>query len=349
MINKVYCMSSYLALRYIEREDMDFYPGLRHQKMLPVDSLDKIYIHTANDIDEGIATQLKRYAGVKKGLLLSGGMDSAIVASYLEKGTDAYTFRFLGGNIYNNELKRAEYYAEQNKLNLHYVDINWKNTVEKYLDMVMREKSSPVHSIEPQIAKAAFQAKADGVKLMLIGDGSDCVFGGMNQLLGEDWDIEGFMERYIFVKPEDVLKDFESMRYVFERYNADGGKFDFLKFMDEVFTVESYNSYYNAFKTADMDYFDPYANMKMADPLDLSRIRNGESKYLIRELFAKKYPNIDVPEKIPMPRPVDEYFNEWQGPKRPEFKENLDMERFTGNQKWQLYCLERFLNLYEPD
>ena len=80
-------------------------------------------------------------------------------------------------------------------------------------------------------------------------------------------------------------------------------------------------------------------------PLDLNRIRDGESKYLIRELFSMKYPGIPIPEKVPMPRPVDYYFSNWEGPKRKEFKENLDMEKFTGNQKWQLYCLERFLNL----
>ena len=79
------------------------------------------------------------------------------------------------------------------------------------------------------------------------------------------------------------------------------------------------------------------------------RVRNGEPKYLIRELFAKKYPNFPVPNKTPMPRPVDSYFEDWQGPTRSEFKKNLDMEKFTGNQKWQLWCLERFLNLIEKN
>lgn len=84
----------------------------------------------------------------------------------------------------------------------------------------------------------------------------------------------------------------------------------------------------------------------MADPLDLMRVRNGESKYLIRELFRMCYPNIVIPDKIPMPRPVDRYFANWQGPTRPEFKKNLDMRQFTGNQKWQMWCLERFLNMF---
>jgi glycerol-3-phosphate cytidylyltransferase len=49
-----------------------------------------------------------------------------------------------------------------------------------------------------------------------------------------------------------------------------------------------------------------------------------------------------------MPRPVDAYFKDWQGPTRPEFRRDIDMTQLTGNQKWQLYCLEQFLNMYEP-
>ena len=98
---------------------------------------------------------------------------------------------------------------------------------------------------------------------------------------------------------------------------------------------------------ADMPYYDPYARLKMADKLDLYRIRHGEPKYLIRELMAKKYPDIPVPSKNPMPRPVDKYFENWGGPKRPEFRKDIDMSKFTGNQKWQMYCLEKFLDMIE--
>lgn len=59
----------------------------------------------------------------KIGIFLSGGMDSSILASYLE-GIDVYTFRFLGGNFQQDELHRAELFAERNKMTLHYVDID---------------------------------------------------------------------------------------------------------------------------------------------------------------------------------------------------------------------------------
>lgn len=271
-------------------------------------------------------------------------MDSAILASYLP-GCEAYTFRFLGGDYQKEELQRAEKYAEYYNLNLHYVDIDW-NTVVNNLKPIMQSKGGPVHSIEPQICQGAKQAKADGVDLMIIGDGSDYVFGGMDQLLSQDWSFEDFMNRYIYVNPHDVLKESDNMQYLFERYRQ-GDKIDFLRFMDIVATEESYGSYSNAFLVAGLDYFDPYENLKMAQPLDLERIRNGESKYLIRELFSMRYPDIPVPNKLPMPRPVDAYFANWKGPIREEFKQDIDMSKFKGNQKWLIWCLEEFLNMVD--
>ena len=294
-----------------------------------------------------ITAQFSELKGEKLGLLLSGGMDSAILASYM-RGCAAYTFRFMGGNYQKEELRRAEHYAEYDGLNLHYVDINWENTVVPHLDQLMHKKAAPVHSIEPQIMQAALQAKKDGVTMMIIGESSDLLFGGMDQLLSRDWTFSDFMWRYIFTRPADVLTQTADIQYLFERYRA-GEKIDFCRFMDEVFSIESSSSYLNAFRTADLPYLDPYACMKMAEPLDLRRIRSGQSKYLIRELFRKKYPELPVPEKIPMPRPVDIYFQDWKGPVRHEFKRDLDMNGFTGNQKWQMWCLERFLDLYEPE
>lgn len=344
MINKKYCMSSYMAFRYIEDDNKDFYENGHHSNIKPLSEQERILVHTSEDIDIEIGKQMKQFKDKKKGILLSGGMDSAIVASYLS-GSDAYTFRFLEGEFQKEELARAEYYAKYYALRLHYVDITW-DTVVSHLDACMKAKCAPVHSIEPQILQAALQAKADGIDIMFVGESSDLIFGGMDGLLAKDWTFDEFMNRYIFTKPEDVLAEPESMQYLFERYRK-GDNIDFLTFMDDVFSIESSSSYLNAFAVAEMPYYDPYAKLKMADELDLYRVRHGEPKYLIRDLMAKKYPNIPVPNKVPMPRPVDEYFKTWEGPSRPEFRKDIDMSKFTGNQKWQMYCLERFLNMNE--
>lgn len=346
-VDKNFCMSSFLALRYIEKQNVNFFDNVNYKHPVLPKEESRILVHNAYDIDTAINMQIQsiRKKSKKTGILLSGGMDSAILASYLT-GCDAYTFRFLDGKYQKEELNRASYYAQTYGLNLHYVDISWK-TVTDNLSLLMKKKGGPVHSIEPQICQGAKQAKADGVDLMIIGDGSDYVFGGMDKLLSKDWTFEEFMKRYIYVEPFLVLNESVSIQYLFERYRK-GNNIDFIKFMDIVATEESYGSYSNAFDVADLKYFDPYEKLKMAEPLDLNRIRNGEPKYLIRELFKLKYPNMAVPNKVPMPRPVDSYFANWEGPKRYEFKKNIDMKQFTGNQKWLIWCLEEFLNMYEP-
>ena len=345
MTDKKYCMSSYMAFRYIEDHSKDFYAGIHHKNFVPVPDAERITVHTSDEIDNEMEKQFAKLRKYKLGVLLSGGMDSAICASYMP-GCDAYTFRFLNGAFQCEELKRAEYYAAYYGLTLHYVDISWE-TVKNHVYRVMKAKAAPVHSIEPQILQAALQAKNDGIEMMIVGESSDLIFGGMDQLLSKDWGFDDFMERYLFTKPEEVLTEPESMQYLFERYRRDGNRIDYLKFMDDVFSVESSGSYMNAFGAAGMPYYDPYARLKMGEALDLDRIRSGEPKYLIRELMEKKYPEIPVPNKLPMPRPVEEYFRNWSGPKRPEFKKGLDMRLYTGDQKWQMWCLEEFLNMNE--
>lgn len=345
MIDKNYCASSYTALRYIEDPEKEFFDGLHHQiyKQKPID--ERTHVHTMEDIDHAIQQVFDKVRNKKLGIMLSGGMDSAILASYMS-GCDAYTFRFLNGEFEAEELRRAEQYAQLYKLNLHYVDINWE-IIDQCLDIVMKSKGAPVHSIEPQIYHAAKQAELDGISLMIIGDGSDYVFGGMDKLLSKDWNFDDFVKRYTYVSPVDVLRRPTSLNYLFERYRLPENKIDYLRLLQEITIDESYASYQNAFYAAGMPYLDPYADLYLSEPLDLNRIRNGESKYLIRQLFKIKYPNLPVPEKVPMPRPVDSYFANWQGPTRPEFRDDIVITQYNGNQKWLLYCLERFLNLYE--
>lgn len=346
MVDKSYCMSSFLSLRYVEDDEKQFFDNVYHQvyKQQPLER--KVFVSDAHDLDIALRNVFRRVAHEKLGMLLSGGIDSSILASYMPEGADAYTFRFLGGKYQSDELVRAEYYAKYYQLNLHYVDIDW-NTVNQYVDKLMKHKGAPVHSIEPQLYAAAIQAKSDGITMLVIGDAADYVFGGMDGLLSKNWDYDQYVKRTIYVDPAEVLKEPYDMNYLFERYRLGKNSIDYLRFYDEVVTDESYASYENAFETAEIEFIDPYELLKMAKPLDLGRIRNGDTKYLIRDLFRMKYPETTVPIKQPMPRPVDEYFATWEGPKRKEFKDDIDMTKYSGNQKWLLYCLERFLNIYD--
>jgi len=346
MVDKEFCMSSYLAFRYVEDSEKQFFEGLHHQVASPIPFNRKTLVGNADDTDVAIKNVFKLIANEKLGILLSGGMDSACLASYMPEGSDAYTFRFLGGEYQKDELERAQYYAQKFKLRLHYVDIDW-NVVEQSVDACMEKKGAPVHSIEPQVYYAAKQAQADGVSMLVIGDGADYVFGGMDGLLGKNWGYQEYIKRSIYVNPADVLVHPVSVDYLFERYRIGRDSIDYISFYEGPVTEESYASYENAFETAKMSFVDPYDKLKLNKPLDLE-VNRKESKKIIRELFKMKYPERPVPQKLPMPRPVDFYFRNWEGPKRAEFRKDIELSSYSGNQKWLLWCLERFLNMYEP-
>lgn len=346
MVDKNYCMSSYCVFRNIPNDNMEFAEGLFHAKDICYPEEKKVIVKTSDDIAKAYKDAFDSMEGIRLGIMLSGGMDSACLAAFMKPDTDAYTFRFLGGNFRQDDLHRAEQFANKYQLHLHYVDIDW-SVCEKNVDILMKNKNAPVHPIEPQVYEAALQAKNDGVEMMVVADGSDLVFGGMDKMLSRDWDYDEWINFLTFLDPFKVLKEPVSMDHIFAPYKLENNKIDYMRFIEEVFSHESNGVFCNAFITAKMKYtpyFDPSGMVKMGIPLDLNRVRNGESKYLIRELFRKCYPEFPVPEKVPMPRPVDIYFKDWKGPSRPEFKDNLDMSKFTGNQKWQMWCLERFLN-----
>lgn len=345
MVNVDFCLSSYFAFRFIWKDGVDFAEGFQHKNILPINDGKRIPVNSSEEIDTEIQKQFdvlyKKYDNI--GILLSGGMDSANLATYLKPGSHAYTFNSVSGE-FDADVERAKHYCKQLNLRHHLIDISM-NDYEMFTPKVMRHKFAPVHSIEPQIYKAAEMAKADGVQIMIVGESADLIFGGMDKLISPIWTFDAFVERYTFLDPRLVLSNPIEQSELYEKYRIGDTGIDVMKFMDEVFAIESSSSYMNAFGAAWMPYYDPYAKLIMATPLDMERVRNGEPKYLIRGLYAIKYPNMEIPFKIPMPRPVDTVFKNWTGPKRKEFRTDIPLTQLSGNQKWQLWCAEQFLNL----
>lgn len=346
MTDKNFCLSSYLAFRYLWKENVEFTEGFRHTNYRPLPTSNRISVLTPEDIDHEIQKQFdvlyRKYDRI--GILLSGGIDSANLATYLRPGSHAYTFSTDLSCVFDEDIKRAQIYCKRLGLQHHLVKISFDD-YKRYTPFVIRHKFAPVHSIEPQIYKAAELAKRDGVQLMIVGESADLIFGGMDKLISPKWTFDQFVKRYTFLDPQLVLANPVSQLELFEKYRIGESQIDVLRFMDDVFAIESSSSYMNAFGASWMPYFDPYARLIMAAPLDLERVRNGEPKYLIRGLFSLKYPDLDIPLKIPMPRPVDSIFKDWNGPIRDEFRKDIPMDQLSGNQKWQLWCAQEFLNM----
>jgi asparagine synthetase B (glutamine-hydrolysing) len=209
----------------------------------------------------------------------------------------------------------------------------------------MKQKGAPVHSIEPMICKAAMQAKTDGCTKLIFGENADEKFGGYDNLLSKNYSANEFKKRYTYVDPQIIIKNPVDINDYFDFY-ANENDYDVHGFINHFFSIEGNNSYLNACKTAGIECVMPYAFMRLDIPLDLQRIRDGESKYLIRELFKKRFPESIPAVKLPMPRGVGIWLKDWKGPVREEFLPDC-IDGLTGDQKWYVYVLEWFLNLIE--
>lgn len=343
-IDKNYCMSHYLAFRFIKDENVNFYSGLTHTVYKHHPDNQIVSVYNVEDIDKVIKTKIDSFVVPgKTAILLSGGMDSAILAAYMPKGAKAYTFHCIADGVIDERVQ-AKKYCDACGLDQEIIEMHWSD-FENLTPEILKKDGVPFHSIEVQLLKAAKHAKSQGIERIVIGDAADYVFGGMDRILSKDWTFDEFYNRFNYCDPQKVLVDGQSVRDVYEPYRLPNNMIDFQTMLKDIMDIESDTSYMHAFDNAGIDYIDPYSFMKMGMPLDLKRIRNGESKYMVRELFAKKYPHIPVPNKIPMPRATTQWLKDYKT-SRPEFIKNCT-ENMTGDQKWLCWCLEQFLNMHE--
>ena len=303
----------------------------------------RIPVTNSSELEEHLRDSVQNVSGGGTALALSGGIDSAILAKFMPKGSIAYTFKcVVPGVQVTDESPAAARYAEECGLRHKIVEIYWED-FERYSDELMLQKGAPIHSIEVQIYKAALQAKEDGIDTLVFGEAADAVYGGLSGLLSKNWRIGEFIQRYSFLLPYIVLKDPELPIEPYKQWEKDGF-IDPHQFVSNVFIQESVASYLNAAKLAGVRMVLPYPETYLAGDIDYTRIRAGENKYLVREVFSRLYPDFDIPPKTPMPRPMNEWFKDWKGPEREEFWPDC-VEGLTGDQKWLVWILERYLNL----
>lgn len=339
-----FCMSSWLMYRTIVDSTKCFIDGIKDFHVFP--PADRCKVHDSFELEQALRREMEKATGEGKvALALSGGIDSAILAKMMPRGSAAYTFRcIVPGMEVVDESQQAARYAEECGLEHHIVEIYWEDMV-KMAPVLMRHKGSPCHSIEVQIYKACLQAKSDGFDGMIYGESADIVYGGMNGLLSKDRTVGDIIDRYSYVLPWKVLKNPQFILYPYTRWEKDG-YVDVHRFLNDTMYEEAINSYEDACATAGVVLSMPFSKTVLDTELDYQRIRNGENKYLIREIFNRLYPNWEVPKKTPMPRPLNEWMRDWQGPTRPEFWPHCTDE-MTGDQKWYVYVLEQFLNMLD--
>ena len=344
--DKIYCMSSFLMLRTIFDHNYTF----RHD-IIPTffqENKDRKPVFNADDLERILREEVEKACGDgKAALALSGGIDSAILAKFMPKGSVAYTFKCVVPGVETvDETKMGAKYAEECGLEHRVVEIYW-NDMETIAPKLMLNKGAPIHSIEVQINKAAEVAKKDGFTTMIFGESSDVNFGGQDGLLSKDWTVSQYIERYSYLLPYKAIKKSVIVEEPFELYSHDGF-IDAHEFNRHAYYVESMGSYKDACDVAGIQLSAPFSKTFLGVPLDYTRIRNGENKYLVREVFQRLYPDFIIPKKVPMPRPMNEWMKEWNGPQRNEFWPHCT-DDLSGDQKWLVWVLEKFLNIFNFD
>ena len=343
-VDKEYCMSSFLMFRTIADQARTFAEGLRPD-LFTID-FERTPVRNYFELETILKTQVEDATrDGKAALALSGGIDSAILAKYMPEGSVAYTFKCVVPGIeVMDETLAAARYAKECGLNHKVVEIYWEDFGQN-VPLLMRHKGAPIHSIEVQIYKAALQAKKDGLNKLIFGESADLIYGGLSGLLSKDWTVGEFISRYSYVLPYYVLK-YPKMIYKPYYQYQENGYVDVHAFDIDFFFREAMGTYTNACCAAGIEFVAPYSKTLLGIPIDIGRIRKGENKYLVREIFKSLYHGFEVPPKTPMPRPMNEWMKGWGGPTRPEFWPHCT-DHMTGDQKWLVYCLEWFLNLLE--
>ena len=335
-------MNSYLMYRTIVDHEYRFF-----------DFTEPWYFHNPNprkricssdELDQHLRSEIREI--LQKGsvaLMLSSGMDSAILAAYLPEGTQCYTLRCEADSGID-ETATARLYAQRNKLNHKIIDVKWDD-YEAYALPLMKQKGYPIHSIEVQIYKAALQAKQDGIQTLIFGETADIIYGGHSSLLSRNWNLDQFTKRFSFVDVTKVLRHPKIIQAPILPHVRSDGNVDVFEFLNAFEYDVSLGFYNNACRLGNIDFFSPYASSILGIPLDLARIRNGDGKYIIRSLYKKFYPDLPTPAKTPLPRPMSEWLRNWTGPLHRELIPDY-LPAMTGDQKWYVYALNQFLMEY---
>lgn len=339
IVDPNFCMNSYLMYRTIVDKNYVF------SKRIPTwyadNTQERVPVANACELSEALKYGIEQaFSQGPAALMLSGGMDSAILASYMPKGSRAYTLHCIAESAIDERAEAADY-ALMNDLRHDIVDIYW-NDFDKFATPLMKQKGYPIHSIEVQIYKAALQAKRDGIQTLIFGETADIIYGGHSKLLSREWTKDQFVSRFCFVDPQKVLKFPQWIEEPVLPLVDSKGQVDAFAFLNAFEYDVSLTFYKNACRLAGINFCAPYARTYLSEPLDIIRVRSGESKYIIRELFHKLYPSHVIPDKTPLPRPMTEWLAQWNGPLHDVFLHGC-LEELTGDQKWYVYALNEFL------
>lgn len=266
----------YLAFRYTKTK-----------YKVPINFDDKVKRVNPDDIEE-------RLKGKAEAIFLSGGLDSSLLTA-INKPQIAYIAHFPG--FEHDEVKWARLVAEHLNIKLKVIEIT-RNRYLSTIEYLIRQKGDGLHPNEPCLYLMAKQAKKDGYKTIISGEGADGLFGGYTDLLTNKDEImsteNNFRRRYLLTDTGATIP--------FNKWKEWG----MYRFLLEIHTPGLIDRAINACTSAGVEPVFPYLengipqlmwNAPMGQKIDKIILKEIANKYLPREIIYR--------EKVGFPLPWD--------------------------------------------
>lgn len=312
-------------------------------------------LHHVASVEEATCYIKGRLARMENtAILLSGGMDSAILLPFMPKGTVAYTI--YHPDIEDNEVEIAKKYCDKYSIVHKAIPIQPEDYMD-CMDALMISKGMPLSPAEPIFYLAAKEAVKDGFDQVVTGAGADTCLGGFDKLRRR-LDVNRYQKRLAksYLPPKKVLNSYTELDYIFLEYlspltradkvsskiisllsNNKGrkGVVDSKRFLREV-GVERF-AFDNAINLAGAGHISPLKEIYY----DFDEAKNQKQpKYFIESIYENIYGE-KPPKKLGLQKPSFLLSN-YTPSNFDLFQEGLDVNKLPYNKKFLIYCLERF-------
>lgn len=305
-----------------------------------------IKISNQNDLDIYLTSYFKNVDFSKTGIMLSGGIDSSLLASYMPKGSYAFTIAYP--EMQNkDEVERALFFANKFGLKLVVVDVTFEDVL-RFQDGLMINKGQPLSSIEIGIYKMCLEARKYNLDTLITGMGADGVFGGTFNLMSRDWTNEEFVNRFSYIEPKIVMRNPVDSLEFFEMYYGTP-YFNMFGFLDDVESEYTVTYFANPCELAEIKLLAPFESCIRDFELDRVGIVNGKEKIILRQLFKKRTGFEFNGIKKAFPRPTEYWANLYDKKLDDMFFEDAYERLTTPEQKWILYTTNQFVKLVKID
>lgn len=268
-------------------------------------------------------------------MLLSSGMDSAVLVPYMPPGSIAYTL--FHPRLKTNELDAAKYYCKKFGMEHRAIPIDPSQYIE-VIEPLLRRKRMPLSPAEPQFYIAAMIAARDGFRGVVTGGGADTKLGGF-PALRKNIPVKRYVDKLqrTYLHPGRILKEGVSVDYLMEEYCHGGTKptplVDSRRFLAEV-GVERF-AFDNAIQAAGIDHIAPFNVFGIDFDEEINKI---QSKYPIQEMYNAIY-GCNPPDKKGFQKPA--FLLKDYSPQSDIFAD-FDIDDLKYHQKFLVYCLERY-------